>query len=78
MGTLDITDIPDVEDAFRMGCARVREHLDQLDHRRILVLGRSNAAKTTLLQRTCNTIELPEIFNANGEKERYSTIIPDH
>ncbi|KIM68537.1 hypothetical protein SCLCIDRAFT_105948, partial [Scleroderma citrinum Foug A] len=35
---------------------------------RILVIGRSNAGKTTLLQRVCNTTELPDIFNANGEK----------
>ncbi|KIM58528.1 hypothetical protein SCLCIDRAFT_127884, partial [Scleroderma citrinum Foug A] len=35
---------------------------------RILVIGRSNAGKTTLLQRVCNTTELPEVFNAKGEK----------
>ena len=72
MDTLDITDISDVEDVFRMGCARVREHLDCLDCLRVLVIGRSNAGKTTLLQRICNTTELPEILNAiEGEWVRY-------
>ncbi|KAI5994775.1 hypothetical protein EDD15DRAFT_2165739, partial [Pisolithus albus] len=35
---------------------------------RILVMGRSNAGKTTILQRVCNTTDEPEIFNGKGEK----------
>ena len=35
---------------------------------RVLVIGRSNADKTTLLQRVCNTTELPEIYNSKGKK----------
>ncbi|KAJ8594170.1 hypothetical protein M405DRAFT_809478, partial [Rhizopogon salebrosus TDB-379] len=35
---------------------------------RILVLGRANAGKTTLLQRICNTTEKPEIFDREGNK----------
>ncbi|OAX30491.1 hypothetical protein K503DRAFT_705203, partial [Rhizopogon vinicolor AM-OR11-026] len=35
---------------------------------RILVVGRANAGKTTLLQRVCNTTEKPEIFNRRGKK----------
>jgi GTPase SAR1 family protein len=35
---------------------------------RILVIGRANAGKTTILQRVCNTRENPEIFNSAGEK----------
>ncbi|OAX34850.1 hypothetical protein K503DRAFT_774089 [Rhizopogon vinicolor AM-OR11-026] len=35
---------------------------------RILVVGRANAGKTTLLQRVCNTTKKPEIFNSRGEK----------
>jgi len=35
---------------------------------RILVLGRSNAGKTTILQRVCSTTEQPEIFDGNGKK----------
>lgn len=66
--TPDTADTPDVENAFRTGWARVREHLYPLDHLRILVIGRSNSGKTTLLCRICNMTELPEIFNAKGEK----------
>ncbi|KAI6151552.1 hypothetical protein BKA82DRAFT_162692, partial [Pisolithus tinctorius] len=33
---------------------------------RILVMGRANAGKTTILQRVCNTTDEPEIFNGKG------------
>ena len=46
----------------------VRKHFDRIGRFRVLVLGRSNAGKTTLLQRVCNTTELPEVFNAKGEQ----------
>ena len=69
VGTPDIATIPpDVENAFRMGLERVREHTDHIGRLRILIIGRSNAGKTTLLQRICNTTELPEIFNSKGER----------
>jgi len=71
MGTVDITDTPDIEDTFRRGCARVREHIDRLEYLRILVIGRANSGKTTFLQRICNTTDIPEIFNAKGEKVRF-------
>ncbi|KAL4075289.1 hypothetical protein V8B97DRAFT_2022282 [Scleroderma yunnanense] len=45
-----------------------RKYLDRIGRFRILVIGRSNAGKTTLLQRICNTTELPEVFNSEGEK----------
>ena len=35
---------------------------------RILVVGRANAGKTTLLQRVCNTTENPEVFDGEGNK----------
>ncbi|KAJ8582234.1 hypothetical protein M405DRAFT_831015 [Rhizopogon salebrosus TDB-379] len=35
---------------------------------RILVVGRANAGKTTLLQKVCNTTEKPEIFDGKGKK----------
>ncbi|KAI6146734.1 hypothetical protein BKA82DRAFT_152568, partial [Pisolithus tinctorius] len=35
---------------------------------RILVMGRANAGKTTVLQRVCKTTDQPEIFDGNGEK----------
>ena len=38
-----------------------------LTHFRILVIGRGNAGKTTLLQRVCNTTEDPCIYDDNGK-----------
>lgn len=52
----------------RMDPAVARKHFDRIGRFRILVIGRSNAGKTTLLQRICNTTELPEVFNSEGEK----------
>lgn len=46
----------------------VRGHFDRIRRFRVLVLGKANAGKTTLLQRVCNTTELPEVFNGKGEK----------
>ncbi|KAL4066596.1 hypothetical protein J3A83DRAFT_4401931, partial [Scleroderma citrinum] len=65
-----ITDCPagSTHPALRMDPAKVRQHFDRIGHFRILVIGRSNAGKTTILQRVCNTTELPEITNAKGEK----------
>ena len=57
-----------IEEDFRLDPAQVKKHFDRIGRFRILVIGRSNAGKTTLLQRVCNTTELPEIFNAKGEK----------
>jgi len=40
------------------------------DRFRILVIGRANAGKTTILQKVCNTEKRPEIFNTQGKKVR--------
>ena len=48
--------------------AKVKEHFNRIGRFRVLVIGRSNAGKITLLQRVCNTTELPEIYNSKGEK----------
>jgi polynucleotide 5'-kinase involved in rRNA processing len=37
---------------------------------RVLIMGRANAGKTTILQKVCNTAEQPEIFNSQGNKVR--------
>ena len=39
-------------------------------HFRILVIGRANAGKTTLLKKVCNSVEDPEIFSPSGKKVR--------
>ena len=68
---------PSIEGDFRLDPAEVKKHFDRIGRFRILVIGRSNAGKTTLLQRVCNTTELPEIFNAEGEKVK-SPLIRNH
>ncbi|KAL4064062.1 hypothetical protein V8B97DRAFT_1350010 [Scleroderma yunnanense] len=54
--------------SLRIDPAIARKHFDRIGRFRVLVIGRSNAGKTTLLQRICNTTELPEVFNSEGEK----------
>ncbi|KAG5652123.1 hypothetical protein H0H81_006199, partial [Sphagnurus paluster] len=44
---------------------RLRKKVDRF---RILVIGRANAGKTTILKKVCNTTEDPEIFDAKGNK----------
>lgn len=58
-----------------MDPAKVKEHFNRIGCFRVLVMGRSNAGKTTILQRVCNTTELPEVFNATGEKVSRKTIL---
>ena len=41
-------------------------------HFRILVIGRANSGKTTLLKKVCNSVEDPEIFTPSGKKVRGS------
>ena len=41
---------------------------DKITRFRILVIGRRNAGKTTILQRVCNTTEQPEIYDTKGNK----------
>ena len=52
--------------------ARQRRRADNLRRRtkrfRVLIIGRANAGKTTILQRVCNTTEQPKIFNREGRK----------
>ncbi|EDR00539.1 uncharacterized protein LACBIDRAFT_313263 [Laccaria bicolor S238N-H82] len=43
---------------------------------RILIVGRANAGKTTILQRVCNTTALPEIIAPTGDRIDLSTISP--
>ncbi|KAJ6533310.1 hypothetical protein DFH09DRAFT_1043836 [Mycena vulgaris] len=44
------------------------------EHFRILVIGRANAGKTTLLKKVCNSIVDPETRSASGEKIDTSTL----
>ncbi|KAG1733969.1 hypothetical protein EDB19DRAFT_1854778 [Suillus lakei] len=44
---------------------------------RVLIVGRANAGKTTILQKVCNTTEDPEIYDTKGKKVR-ATIYAMH
>ena len=35
---------------------------------RVLIIGRANLGKTTILQRVCNTMERPKIFDQEGHE----------
>jgi GTPase SAR1 family protein len=37
---------------------------------RVLIIGRANAGKTSILQRVCDTTESPEIFRRDPEGNR--------
>ncbi|KAG1827980.1 GTP-binding protein [Suillus variegatus] len=37
---------------------------------RVLIMGRANAGKTTILQKVCNTTDQPEIYDTKGKKVR--------
>ncbi|KAJ7265693.1 hypothetical protein C8J57DRAFT_390841 [Mycena rebaudengoi] len=47
-------------------------------HFRVLVIGKANAGKTTLLKKVCNSIEDPEIFNPSGELINRETVEGTH
>jgi len=38
---------------------------------RVLIIGRANAGKTSILQRVCNTTESPEIYRLGEQGTRY-------
>jgi GTP-binding protein EngB required for normal cell division len=48
-----------------MDPSKIREKIGRF---RILIIGRANAGKTTILQRVCNTRDNPEIFDSDGKK----------
>ena len=41
---------------------------------RILIIGRANAGKTTVLQRICNSTEDPEIYDDLGQKVPFTKL----
>jgi GTPase SAR1 family protein len=53
-----------------MGTKRTPRIIQDL-HFRVLVLGRANAGKTTILQRVCETTESPKIYRG-GQEVRHS------
>ncbi|KAG6332285.1 hypothetical protein ID866_6802 [Astraeus odoratus] len=59
---------------FLVDLEKAREKIGVIVRFRVLVMGRANAGKTTLLQRVCNTADKPEIFDVDGNKV---SLIPD-
>jgi GTPase SAR1 family protein len=52
-----------------MSTENISENLrEKFGRFRILIVGRANAGKTTILQRMCNTTENPEIYDGDGNK----------
>ncbi|KAI6024277.1 GTP-binding protein [Pisolithus marmoratus] len=48
--------------------------MKNIERFRILVMGRANAGKTTLLQSVCNSSDQPEVFDGNGHKIDCGTV----
>jgi GTPase SAR1 family protein len=49
------------------GFENIREKFGRF---RILIIGRANAGKTTILRAICNTTENPEVYDGLGRKVR--------
>ncbi|KIO04166.1 hypothetical protein M404DRAFT_1000682 [Pisolithus tinctorius Marx 270] len=54
--------------AYRLDSEMAQEYMKKIERFRILVMGRANAGKTTILQRVCNSTEKPEVFDGRGNK----------
>ncbi|KAI6152383.1 hypothetical protein BKA82DRAFT_993411 [Pisolithus tinctorius] len=54
--------------AYHLNPERAKKYMKNITQFRILVIGRANAGKTTILQRVCNTVDDPEIFDGKGNK----------
>ncbi|KAL4068899.1 hypothetical protein V8B97DRAFT_1970642 [Scleroderma yunnanense] len=69
LSSLPLRKCLDAEPPLHLDPAKVSsEQFDHVGRFRILVIGRSSAGKTSLLQKFCNTTEPPEIIDAKGEK----------
>ncbi|KAI6103978.1 GTP-binding protein [Pisolithus croceorrhizus] len=54
--------------------AHAKSNIDHIRRFRILIIGRANAGKTTILQRLCNTTDQPEIYDSEGKKRGHHDI----
>ncbi|KAI5990705.1 hypothetical protein EDC04DRAFT_2614127 [Pisolithus marmoratus] len=53
---------------YRLDSKMANEYLKKIERFQILIMGRANAGKTTILQRVCNSTDKPEIFDGKGNK----------
>ncbi|KIO02924.1 hypothetical protein M404DRAFT_1001837 [Pisolithus tinctorius Marx 270] len=54
--------------AFHLDPQMAKEYMNNIEKFRVLVIGRGNAGKTTILQRVCKTADKPDIFDGKGNK----------
>ncbi|KIJ99223.1 hypothetical protein K443DRAFT_102572 [Laccaria amethystina LaAM-08-1] len=74
--SLSNTEFQGEEDIARQ--RRRAQNLRSITRRfRVLIIGRANAGKTTILQRVCNTTEQPKIFNRKGHEIDLSKLNPN-
>ncbi|KIN99356.1 hypothetical protein M404DRAFT_1004824 [Pisolithus tinctorius Marx 270] len=60
--------VPTRASDYRLDPTEAKKQVDRIPRFRILVMGRANAGKTTILQRVCNTTDQPEIFDGKGKE----------
>ncbi|KZP03430.1 hypothetical protein FIBSPDRAFT_923537 [Athelia psychrophila] len=71
MEALEVMERDEWTRRWRTGCSRgtgspfIRRRFDRI---RILIIGRANAGKTTVLQKVCGTTDQPVVYNARGKK----------
>ncbi|KAF7343579.1 GTP-binding protein [Mycena sanguinolenta] len=46
----------------------IKDVRSKISHFRILIIGRANAGKTTILKKVCNSVENPEIYDTRGRR----------
>ncbi|KAG2098955.1 uncharacterized protein F5147DRAFT_839509 [Suillus discolor] len=51
-----------------MATIEARDLRERIGRFRVLIMGRANAGKTTILQKVCNTTDQPEIYDTQGNK----------
>jgi predicted GTPase len=71
------SNMPEIQSGVARYEARAREErraelAKKAERFRILIVGRANAGKTTILKKICNTTEDPEIYDRDGQK-----VVPD-
>ncbi|KAG1871884.1 hypothetical protein C8R48DRAFT_595203 [Suillus tomentosus] len=53
-----------------MATIEAQDLRERIGRFRVLIMGRANAGKTTILQKVCNTTDQPEIYDTQGNKVR--------
>ncbi|KAI6140651.1 hypothetical protein BKA82DRAFT_4211149, partial [Pisolithus tinctorius] len=53
---------------FHMDPEKAKKYLENIEKFRVLVIGRGMLGKTTILQRVCNSVDKPDVFDGEGNK----------